>query len=479
VRVRSRFLSAITTALVLIAGYGEASAGTSTVTVSWTGGFCEFCPGQGIHYTCNSEGNWNGGLMTFMDPVPGGSFVTKIDVAALMLCVVGNTTVSVQGTVVQTPNLNQECSCDSCPATTPFSSAVMPLGWPGYNYGGMNTIVFDVDPALTLCIDNAVITLTWDFLSPDADNDGLLNANDNCPAIANPGQENNDGDAQGDVCDLDDDNDGSDDAVDNCPFASNAGQKDVDGDMFGDACDTDDDSDGLSDGIEVWIGLNPVDIDTDEDTISDAEETGSPNAPSDTDGDGSTDGIDSDSDNDGLSDASEAGDADVLTDPVDTDKDGKPDFQDTDSDNDGALDGVDNCLLISNPDQGDADKDGIGDGCETDDDNDSIVDDSDNCPLVGNPNQADADMNGVGDACEGAGAGGAGAGGAGAGGAGGGDATTSSATGGGKGGGGKADSEGCGCVVVGSEDAPGVGLLAAMAAIAAYAGRRRRRSAGA
>jgi len=34
-----------------------------------------------------------------------------------------------------------------------------------------------------------------------------LDINDNCPLIANPGQENNDCDAKGDVCDPDDDND--------------------------------------------------------------------------------------------------------------------------------------------------------------------------------------------------------------------------------------------------------------------------------
>ena len=42
----------------------------------------------------------------------------------------------------------------------------------------------------------------------DTDGDGAVDNSDNCPNDANPGQENNDGDAQGDVCDTDDDNDG-------------------------------------------------------------------------------------------------------------------------------------------------------------------------------------------------------------------------------------------------------------------------------
>jgi hypothetical protein len=43
---------------------------------------------------------------------------------------------------------------------------------------------------------------------PDVDGDAVPDAQDNCPNDANPLQENNDGDTEGDVCDDDDDNDG-------------------------------------------------------------------------------------------------------------------------------------------------------------------------------------------------------------------------------------------------------------------------------
>lgn len=56
----------------------------------------------------------------------------------------------------------------------------------------------------------------------------------------------------GDPADPDDDNDGAGDGVDNCPFVANGGQEDRDGDGAGDACDPlidgDADADGLPDG---------------------------------------------------------------------------------------------------------------------------------------------------------------------------------------------------------------------------------------
>lgn len=54
-------------------------------------------------------------------------------------------------------------------------------------------------------------------VGPDADGDGVTDSADNCPTTFNPGQENADGDAQGDVCDPDDDNDGIPDVNDLCP----------------------------------------------------------------------------------------------------------------------------------------------------------------------------------------------------------------------------------------------------------------------
>jgi hypothetical protein len=93
---------------------------------------------------------------------------------------------------------------------------------------------------------------------PDTDGDGILDSEDNCPAISNADQNDTDGDGEGDACDADDDDDGwpdGDDAfpldpsewldsdgdgigdnADNCPTTYNPDQEDSDGDGIGDAC---------------------------------------------------------------------------------------------------------------------------------------------------------------------------------------------------------------------------------------------------
>ena len=68
---------------------------------------------------------------------------------------------------------------------------------------------------------------------PDADVDGVCNGGDNCYGVPNPGQENHDGDAQGDGCDLDDDNDGVPDGLDDPARLDET----ICGDVDADGCD--------------------------------------------------------------------------------------------------------------------------------------------------------------------------------------------------------------------------------------------------
>jgi hypothetical protein len=94
----------------------------------------------------------------------------------------------------------------------------------------------------------------------DADLDGVCGDLDNCPATPNSEQADTDADGDGDACDTDDDGDGVDDAVDNCPLTDNADQSDADGDGAGDACDDDADGDGLIDADDTCLGTAAGDV---------------------------------------------------------------------------------------------------------------------------------------------------------------------------------------------------------------------------
>ena len=176
----------------------------------------------------------------------------------------------------------------------------------------------------------------------DADGDGILDVDDNCPTVANADQADWNNNGIGDVCD-DTDMDGIMDSDDNCIETPNAGQADWNGDGEGDACD-DSDGDGIMDDVDNCV------------------ET-------------------------------------ANADQADWNNDGEGDVCD-DTDGDGVVDASDNCIEEENADQADWNGNGIGDVCD-DTDNDGIVDSEDNCIETANSDQADADNNGIGDVCDG------------------------------------------------------------------------------
>ncbi|XP_060579535.1 uncharacterized protein LOC132736424, partial [Ruditapes philippinarum] len=189
----------------------------------------------------------------------------------------------------------------------------------------------------------------------DTDGDGVGDACDNCPNDGSSiSQADADGDGVGDLCDTDDDDDGILDGSDNCPLVANVGQEDTDSDGVGDACDncpstsnsaqTDSNANFYGDSCDAVGASN---IDEDGDSIPDLFD----NCPSYMNGD-----------------------------QADTDNDGIGDLCDTDIDGDGVDNDNDNCPFYSNADQTDDDGNRVGDICELDLDADGVNNQNDSCP---------------------------------------------------------------------------------------------------
>jgi hypothetical protein len=120
-----------------------------------------------------------------------------------------------------------------------------------------------------------------DAFPDDYDNDGVVDAEDNCITMANADQADHDHDGIGNVCDncraaanedqFDADGDRVGDVCDNCPSTTNMWQRDTDSDGLGNACDEDIDGDKvLNDDDNCLYEPNPKQADADLDGIGDA-----------------------------------------------------------------------------------------------------------------------------------------------------------------------------------------------------------------
>ncbi len=256
----------------------------------------------------------------------------------------------------------------------------------------------------------------------DGDTDGIGDACDNCPAVANANQANSDGDSLGDACDScpgdsqnDQDNDGLCGGTgftspktgdhDNCPAVANVAQTNADGDPFGDACDNcpsianptqaNGDSDSFGDVCDNCPTVaSPSQANSDGDPLGDACD----NCPD------ATNPLQEDVDADGR--GNQCDNCPSTANPTQANSDGDP-----------LGDACDNCAAVANLDQANADGDSFGDACDScpaDPQNDADGDlfcagagfsapktgDHDNCPAHPNADQANADGDADGDGCD-------------------------------------------------------------------------------
>ena len=224
------------------------------------------------------------GAVEMLNSPPAGDVVTSVTFEALETCNGGNLTYKVGGvggTVIATVAAKSECTCGPSGLTTvtvtdPTLLALLSgptcTQFTAYTNGGYFSYVratinrslsgAEVDCVVdnsgqncnrtdtNLCAGyqnyNGGVTSALrdtnhngipDCSDPDADSDGILNAADNCPYVANPDQLDTDHNGRGDACDPPDrDGDGILNINDNCPDVYNPDQADSDHNGVGDAC---------------------------------------------------------------------------------------------------------------------------------------------------------------------------------------------------------------------------------------------------
>jgi len=146
-------------------------------------------------------------------------------------------------------------NCDGWQTAGTVNQYHMNYGWGGSQNGWYTVDDYFCDWGCSMG-DESLLRYIQPY--PDWDEDGIDNPDDNCPMVANVGQEDADSDGVGDACD-------------NCVNTYNPGQGDADGDGTGDYCDSDADDDGIpNESDNCWLVQNVDQVNNDTDDLGDA-----------------------------------------------------------------------------------------------------------------------------------------------------------------------------------------------------------------
>ena len=160
-------LTGILLSFIILTEFNTVNAASCTISVNWSSGHCSICGGPTGNYACNPPWSGSGGWgpINFADCIPAGNILTQVCMKLAWVGCTGSVTLQLNGTNIGTTVVEPACPCGGCaPAQTLCTSFPCPGGWPGYNYGGTNTIT-PINNG-TVCIDLATITLTYSPTTP-------------------------------------------------------------------------------------------------------------------------------------------------------------------------------------------------------------------------------------------------------------------------------------------------------------------------
>ncbi|MHB8258951.1 MAG: T9SS type A sorting domain-containing protein [Bacteroidia bacterium] len=146
-------------------------AQTDTVTVFYPGYTNQCCTANSIPYYCFNDPSTSAcgstascNTQSFMNTVPAGKVVTKVEVSYYAWNCGGTATPTLNGMTLAATNMTaSSCACTSSFVSmiTGSSSNTYPCGIPGYNYGVGATETFYVSFSGQVCISQADIILTY------------------------------------------------------------------------------------------------------------------------------------------------------------------------------------------------------------------------------------------------------------------------------------------------------------------------------